>query len=192
MIDKALEVLSNSIHDYLIRLPDLNITSQQTVHLTNITDYNGALTIPNDSLGFSLVNVEEERVVKSQKTVFQASNGQVSHLNPEIKLNLFVLITANFSNYSTSLEFLSGAIRFFQSKNVFDHQNTPRLDPAIQKLIVDIYTLNFEQQNHLWGALGGKYLPSVMYKVRLISIQEALKKDEQPPIKIADFSERGI
>ncbi len=192
MIDKALEVLANNIHDYLIRLPDLNITSQKTVHLTNITDYNGTLTIPKDSLGFSLVNIEEERIVKSQKTVIQASNGQISHLNPEIKLNLFVLIAANFGNYSTSLKFLSGAIRFFQSKNLFDHQNAPELDPAIQKLIIELYTLNFEQQNHLWGALGGKYLPSVMYKVRLISIQEALKKDEQPPIKVAAFSGRGI
>ena len=48
------------------------------------------------------------------------------------------------------------------------------------------------QQNHLWGALGAKYLPSVIYKVRMIVIQEALKADEQPPIKIIVASEKGI
>ena len=30
----------------------------------------------------------------------------------------------------------------------------------------------FEQQNYLWGMVGGKYLPSVLYKFRLLVIQE--------------------
>jgi hypothetical protein len=33
--------------------------------------------------------------------------------------------------------------------------------------------MNFEQMNHLWGILGGKYIPSVLYKLRLIPIQES-------------------
>lgn len=105
--------------------------------------------------------------------------------------HLFILITANFNDYNTGLEFISGAIRFFQSKNVFTRQNTPDLDPAIEKLIAELYTLSFEQQNYLWSSLGAKYIPSVMYKVRMIVIQEAQKQEEQPPIKIVNISERN-
>ena len=35
-----------------------------------------------------------------------------------------------------------------------------------------MYTLNFEQINHLWSILGAKYLPSVLYKVRQLTIEE--------------------
>lgn len=183
MIDKALDILANSIESYLVSLPDLNISSQDTVHLTNIVKADGNIDIPADSLGLSLVNVEEERIVKDQQTYKASADGRrVAHVNPELKLNLYILIVANFNAYETGLKFLSGTIRFFQSKTVFTGENTPDLDPSIQKLIVDLFPLNFEQQNHLWGALGAKYLPSVLYKVRLLTIQEARAVDDQAPV----------
>ncbi len=45
-----------------------------------------------------------------------------------------------------------------------------------------MHTPGFEKMNHLWGYLGAKYLPSVMYKVRMITIQEARATDEQSPV----------
>ncbi len=190
MIDKALEVIKKDIHDYLVRLPELNVTSETVVHITPVVKFNGDIAVPDNSLGLTLVNVEEERVMKSREAVTLTSAGEVSHLNPAVKLNLYVLITANFTNYATGLGFLSGAIRFFQGKNVFTPRNTPGLNGSIEKLIADLFTLNFEQQNHLWGALGAKYLPSVMYKIRMLTIQEALARDEQPPVRIVNLSDR--
>jgi hypothetical protein len=32
--------------------------------------------------------------------------------------------------------------------------------------------MNFEQVNHLWSTLGGKYLPSVLYKMKLVTIAD--------------------
>ncbi|MGD8663637.1 MAG: DUF4255 domain-containing protein [Desulfobacterales bacterium] len=192
MIDKALDVLKNGIRDYLVQLPDLNITSQEIIHLDHIVEADGSLALPGDSLGLSLVNIEEERITKAQQNFSRSADGNIVHMNPEIKLNLFVLIVANFSNYRTGLEFLSGAIRFFQSKNVFTTANTPELDPQIQKLIVEMMTLSFEQQNHMWGSLGAKYLPSVMYKVRMLTIQEGLAADEQKPITMVNLTGRNV
>lgn len=192
MIDIALDVLKNSIRDYLIRLPHLNITSEEPIVLDHFVEHDGTITIPTNTLGLSLVNVEEERVTKSQKSVFKAPDGRVSHVNPDIKLNLYIIIAANFATYKTGLEYLSAAIRFFQSKNVFSPENTPDLDPSIQKLIVEMVTLSFEQQNHLWGSLGAKYLPSVMYRVRMLTIQEAQAADEQAPINELKLIGKGI
>jgi hypothetical protein len=189
MIDKSLFILKNAIHDYLARLPQLNITSESTVHLTHVVNPDGTLAINEDSLAMTLVNIEEERVIKSQLPIMKTSDGRIIHVNPEIKLNLYVLICANFTNYKTGLEYLSGAIHFFQSKNVFTRQNTPGLDASIEKLIIEMDSLNLEQQHHLWGLIGAKYLPSVLYKIRLIAIQEAHALDEAAPISAFDITE---
>lgn len=192
MINKIFEILKKDLSDYLSRLPELDVTNAEFISLSPVVRPNGELAIPNDSLGLTLVNVEEERVMKSQKSAFTDTGGRVSHVNPEIKLNLYMLITANFGTYETGLKFLSGAIRFFQGKFVFTPQNTPALDPSITKLIAELQSFNFEQQNHLWGSLGAKYLPSVIYKIRLLAIQESRKADDQLPIKVVDFAGLGI
>jgi hypothetical protein len=193
MIDKALEILKGGIQDYLVRLPDLNINNDDTVKLTHIAKPDGALAVPDESLGLTLVNIEEERIVKAQRAVStSADRSRVAHINPDVKLNLYVLIVANFSTYETGLKYLSGAIRFFQSKNVFNQQNTAALDPSLEKLTVELMTLSFEQQNHLWGSLGGKYLPSVIYRVRMLTMQEAQAADEQPPIQVINIKNKSM
>jgi hypothetical protein len=143
-------------------------------------------------IGLTLVNVEEERTVKTQTVALIDSDGRVSHVNPEIKLNLYMLVTSNFANYPTALEHLSAVIRFFQSKNVFYSQNSPTLPQSIGKLVAELYTINFEQQNHLWGSLGAKYVPSVIYRLRLLIIQEGLKTDEQAPTAAIGLTSKGV
>ena len=46
------------------------------------------------------------------------------------------------------------------------------MDPDMKKLIVELYSYSFEQQYNFWTILGAKYLPSVLYKVRLLAFQE--------------------
>ena len=188
MINHALDTIKNEIQQYLLRLPELNLGTSEKVVLCNVINDDGTFAIPKDTLGVSLVNIEEERLAKSHRDSTKLSNGQISHRNPDIKLNLYILIAANFTDYLTATKFLSGAIRFFQSKSVFTPRNSPSLDPSLEKLLVEMYTLDFEQQNHLWGTLGGKFLPSVTYKVRLVTIQEDQTTTERPPIQLVDVS----
>ena len=191
MIDKALNLLLKNINSYLGSLFQLGSSEADKVVLTNISKDNGSIAIPTDSLGLTLVNIEEERVVKSQIAT-KVNNGNSSHINPEIKLNLYMMICAHFNDYKSGLAYLSGVIRFFQGRNVFTHDNSPGMDPLIKKLIVELHSLNFEQQNHLWGAIGAKYLPSVLYKVRLITIKEDLAVDEFPVIEGIDLEDNVI
>ncbi len=182
MIDKCLETLKKALKDYLILLPELNITSGDVVSICPVVKNDGSIAVPENNIGITLVNVEEERVGKAQQPVSVSGDGRISLGNPELRLNLYLLISANFPNYDTGIQFLSAAVRCFQSNNVFTNENTPDMDSSLKKLIVELFTLNFEQQNHLWGSLGAKYLPSVIYKVRLVTIQEGQKKVEYPPI----------
>jgi hypothetical protein len=182
MIDKCMDVLKTEIHQYLKSLPELNVTSADTVAISPLVKEDGNIAIPADHLGLTLINIEEERIHKSQSAVHQTADGRIMSLNPDIKLNLYILVSANFSPYSTGLKFLSAALRFFQARNVFTHADTPDLDASIEKLIVELHTLGLEQQNHLWGYLGAKYLPSVCYKVRMLIVQEQLARSDEPGI----------
>lgn len=185
-----MDVLKNQVHQYLKSIPDLNVTSNETVAVSAVVKEDGTVVIPKDNLGMSLINVEEERVHKAQMAMHASADGQVMQLNPEIKLNLYILIAANYTSYSTGLKFLSAALGFFQAKNVFTKDNTPELDSRIGKLIVELHTLGLEQQNHLWGYLGAKYLPSLCFKVRMITLQEGLALDQSAAIKQMDFKGR--
>jgi len=39
------------------------------------------------------------------------------------------------------------------------------------RFIIDLYTPTFEELNFIWGTLGGKQYPSVIYKVTLLEIE---------------------
>jgi hypothetical protein len=50
-----------------------------------------------------------------------------------------------------------------------------------------MYNLSFQEQNNLWGSMGAKYVPSVLYKVRMVTIDEGSIVLEVPEIgKVAD------
>ena len=43
--------------------------------------------------------------------------------------------------------------------------------------------MTFEQQNHLWGALGAKYMPSVMYRLALVAVRDEQIEAEVLPVQ---------
>ena len=71
-----------------------------------------------------------------------------------------------------ALKFLSAAISFFQHKKVFTPVDTPSLDSSIDKVIFEIVNLDYKDLSSVFGTLGAKYMPSVMYKMRMVTIEE--------------------
>ena len=195
MIHAALRFLTRSLNDYLRTKNGLD---DDKIFLTHVSGEAG-VAIPDKSLGLSLVNIEEEKVFKEQSATFINSEGTVEYRNPELKLNLYVLISANYQNqdaadptddYFEGLKQLSHVISFFQAKNVFTHDNTPALaaeEPRIKKLILELYSYSFEQMYNFWSVLGTKYLPSVLYKVRMLTIQEEELISDALPIEQIDL-----
>jgi hypothetical protein len=129
----------------------------------------------------SLIQVEEEKIFKSQlPKVVQKPNGRSFIKEPDIKLNLYVLMSAYHKNYEDGLKFLSRIVRFFQVNQVFEGKDLP---DGVERLMVDLYTAGFEQQNQIWASLSSGYIPSVIYKIRMIVIDAA---PEQPVSLIKD------
>ena len=194
MIDEALEFLKDELNSY-VNARNGQGNANQKVCLSHVANDNGECAIPNSSIGVSLINIEEERVFKEQKTAFVNDMGMTEHYNPEIKLNLYVLITARYTDstdghYAEGLKQLSHVISFFQGKNVFTEANSPGLKPEIQKMVVELFSYSFEQLYNFWSVLGAKYLPSVLYKVRLVTFQEKNIQDTNPVIKGIEIIEK--
>jgi hypothetical protein len=203
MIDDALSFLTNEINAYLLQKNEpLSATAPEIV-LTNVAAEDGNWAIPPRTLGLSLINIEEDRVNKEQVTTFRNANNDVEHYNAEIKLNLYILVSANFAAgdaggstnttgiYAEGLKQLSYVISFLQGKYVFTTDNSPTLSPSIKKLIVELYSSSFEQQYNFWTVVGAKYLPSVLYRVRMLSYQEKNVLDQQQPITNIDLQTIG-
>jgi hypothetical protein len=58
--------------------------------------------------------------------------------------------------------------------------NTPRLDPEIDKLIFEMASISPEQLNNVWGCLGAKYMPSVIYKIRMLTYNNNIIREIRP------------
>jgi hypothetical protein len=150
--------------------------------LTRIATETGRWAIPDDQVGVTLINVEEERMLKSQLPQASYVDGRHVLREPEIKLNLQLLFAAQFKNYEQGLKQLSYVLTFFQGHPVFTRERYPALDPRIEKLGVDLMALGFEQLNQLWAFVGAKQLPAALYRVRLVALQDDEPAAIHPPI----------
>ena len=119
----------------------------------------------------SLINIEEDRVSRDPHNFIRSGTG-VIYKNPPVNLNLTLLFTSVRDNggYGLALQSIQNLIAFFQNKYVFDHSNTPGMDAGIDKLILEMISMNVEQLQLLWSMLGGKYHPSIAYRMRMVTI----------------------
>jgi hypothetical protein len=120
-----------------------------------------------------LINVEEENTLRPSDAYLGVSPaGDKLKVNPEIRMNLYVLFVARFKQYELGLEYLSDIIQHFQSHRVFDHTNAPDLSEQIEKLVLELVTLPFAEQNEVWNSLRTTYHPSVLYKVKMVVFKD--------------------
>ena len=141
--------------------------------VSNIGTNHGA----NSDIVVSLINIEEDRVSRDPHNFIRREDG-ILLKNPAVHLYLTLLFTSvrHESGYGIALQNVQRVIEFFQKKFLFDHTNTPGLDNAIEKLVMDMVSFNMEQLHQLWSMLGGKYHPSVAYRMRMVTIDSVTDK----------------
>jgi hypothetical protein len=198
MIDKALSLLKEELQSY-INLRDSSVDVE--VDNIGLFETSKGDTLTNKII-ISLVNIEEESTLKNQPALKRPFPGNAIYQNPPVCLNLYVLFTCNYSgnDYLLALGRLSFIIQFLQSKNSFFASSSVSggsidLDDSgltDLKFTLELYTLTFEQINHLWGSLGGRQMPFAMYKLRLVAISEYAVVREVPVIEEIDTSIKRI
>lgn len=198
MIHEALSLIREELVVYLSTNGYTLNNAKDIVLIENIGLFESSTSGVNfdDRIVLTLVNIEEESTLKNSPVVKKDLNGPARYENPPVFLNLYMLITAcnkstDDKSYLDALARLSLVIRFFQGRSSFTAATSSSpvdlttLDAEVLKLRItaELYTLSFEQINHLWGTLGGKQMPFVMYKLRLVEIKQSKVVREVPLIE---------
>lgn len=169
MIESVLSFLQTQLNDYITLKTDAQSFEAVLLKQTGTKD----ISFEQDKITVLLVNLEEEYTFRSGAALSSTnSQGIAGQANPNIYINLYVLFVANMKNYSDSLKFLSLIIKFFQSHRLFNHHNSPDLSSDIEKLTLELVNLPFSEQRDIWTYLGISYMPSVIYKVRMVTFAD--------------------
>lgn len=146
----------------------------QVGNIATLAESSSAGSLDKEGIVVTVVGIEEERTLKNQ-SVYIREGDQVKKIRPTIHLNVNLLFSAADDSYTTALNRIDQILLFFQRQSVFQ----PPMS-RVERVTIEMMNVGFEQQNHLWGILGSKMLPSVLYKLRLIVVQNSEEKEETP------------
>jgi hypothetical protein len=183
------------ITDFLSKLVtavNAEITGTPIVEIANIATLNEGdeFLSSKSSIILSIVNIEEDKILKNQtlyKNYIPSSDSIERYKNPTQNLILSLLFASyniDQSKYTEGIDKLEVVIRYFQNTRVFYWQ-APNLSENIpgsgsyDKLIFEMVSLKTDQLNQMWSSLGARYMPSVLYKVQMISIQSEETSPEE-------------
>lgn len=191
MIYEAIQIISEQLNNYLTSAGLSNLVTLQNVAMLETSEDNASKL--NGKVILTLINLEEESTLRNLPNYKVIDKQTTEYRNPPVNMNIYLLVSANCNTYTNSLRAISKTIEFFQGKKVFTSENTTYEEKedfdvlGSFKLIVELYTVSFEQLNHVWGTLGGRQLPSVIYKIQLVEIdRKALLGAEKVILHVND------
>lgn len=170
MIEKTLNFIAAELNGFLsARFP----SKEEHVVVASLSSADGTAAARTESrLVISLFNIERETAA-SAIGISTRPDGNYAQYQPPLHLNLYILVSASFnSNYGQALQFLSIALGFFQAKSNFDARSSPEFPSELSRLSLELVSLSIHELSNIWTILGAKYLPSAVYKVRMLTIQE--------------------
>ncbi|GAA3955173.1 DUF4255 domain-containing protein [Chitinophaga oryziterrae] len=177
MIYETLACITEEINKHFSRQLHIN---EEKVVLSGIINQDGTVAIQGENkVLVTLINIEKEALGKVGAGRFSGNT------MPPVCINLYILFSAYFSsnNYPEALRFISFIIAYFQSGSVLTQANTPSLDSRIDKLTFEMESMGTEKMNNIWATLGAKYMPSVVYKMRMLTFDESIIKEYRPIVR---------
>ncbi|MGY3051898.1 hypothetical protein ACVWYG_000085 [Pedobacter sp. UYEF25] len=203
MLRTTLEFLADELNAYLKRKDPTNFGNDDVAVISQLMNPDGTFAVSAEGADVSkiiltLINLEEERITDVQN-IYKKVGEQIQVVNPQVNLNVYVVFSAFGSNYGTTLRLLSYVISYFQANTVFTDALYPQMNAKVEddkpwqkigRLLINLHATTFEQQNNLWTAIGAKYMPNVVYKIRTMSFVDLEPKMEAPPITEVTISNR--
>lgn len=207
MLKHALEFLADELNTYLQRRDPANFMQAKPAVVSNLMKPDGSFAVEsaggqgNDkfSIALTLVNLEEDRVAESQ-WFYRKQGDKQQVVEPPLNLNLLVLFAVVADKYPTALLLLGHVLEFFQANPVFDESLHPHLNSKanpdepwrhIRRMVVNMHSMTLEQQNNLWAALGAKYLPSAVYRIRTLTYIDVQPRREGAPVTEINMATSG-
>ena len=180
MIFQAMELIRQNLNAFLVGPGNPDIVLLGNIAFATPDNPNTPLVDEGAQVLMSMVNIEEEATLRNLSAVRQSEIRPLAYVNPPMTINLYLLFSATHRDYSTAIQILSSILHFFQGNRTFSIARTPvpaagvfatpGEDENNIKVTLDLMSLTFEQVNHLWGSLGGKQAPFLLFKARQVEI----------------------
>lgn len=180
MINKVLTVLKDRLN-----LPNgLQDQAGEIAVIGNIAKHEDDTSNLDNKVVITLLSVEEESTMKNTPRYlkFNESENIMERESHPAYLNLYVMIAANKNMYDGALVNISKVIEIFQANNVLKY-NAVSDEENDFIFRIELHSVPFDQLSYIWGLLGGKIMPSVLYKISVVKI---VAKQEKTDITLID------
>lgn len=182
VIDAALSLTARRLNGHLAGRFE---AAEDLVVLAPLTDPEGKPSdITRNRLALFVTNITEDPMPRRGQTAGASMIGRVAEA-PPLHLDIYAMLAAAHDPniYGEGLKMLSAALMFFQTYPVMTPQNTPDMPRELQQLSFEISNLRPEEMGQMWGNLGGRYVPSVMFKIRTVTLTTGAIKSIMPAIR---------
>ena len=179
MIDQALNLVSDRLNAHLSALFGV---SEDLVAIGPLSDAEGKPTAESrNRLTLFLTNIAQDSVPRGARPRSSVQLGKA----PPFHLDIYFMLASGHDPeiYGEGLKLISAALMFFQTNPVMTPQLVPEMPTGISQLTVEISNLRVEEVGQLWGNLGGRYVPSVMFKMRSVMIDAGAVRAVTPLIR---------
>ncbi|WGH75697.1 Pvc16 family protein [Tenacibaculum tangerinum] len=169
MIAKSFYYTKKVLDQYLKNKFEL---TDSVVVADSLVSQNGTVSSDNkNKVVITLIHIEQETVQPFYNRNQKLDTGSYEHTSVKERYNLYILVTSSFDDYYETLKFLDASIQFFQINQLLDAHTNSEIPEGIHKLEFEFQKGgDYMQMHNLWSALGTKYQPSVIYKMKLLTI----------------------
>ncbi|MFN0037157.1 MAG: DUF4255 domain-containing protein [Saprospiraceae bacterium] len=189
MLLEVLNAIKDKLNNHIAPLVGKNPEQDKVVKLEDVARLAKGPEGSNDvegeeanaSIFITLANIEEENALKNNYPM-KEQGGVLIASKPVLFLNLYLLIAANFNRYDEALKHISFVLGFFQANKTMTVALPNFPDPCT--LTFNLHNISFEHLNNLWVVMGGQYRPSVLYKTKLLLVQESVEDGKYPILEI--------
>jgi hypothetical protein len=169
MLYDALAIIKDELNNHLNL--EFGLQEDQVV-LGELLDNSGAVPKKNENkLVLSLLQIEEENSLSGQFPASRSADGDIISAKPQA-LNLEVLVSSLFTDYSEALRMLSTTLSFFQGRPFFNAVEISNFPQELERLSVEMVRLSYADRYHLWKALGSRQRPFLLFRFRLLTYEE--------------------
>ncbi|AJP72399.1 DUF4255 domain-containing protein [Sphingomonas hengshuiensis] len=187
-IRHVLEVIRHMANNYM---QNIDRRADDWVVLTSTAYHDGSINEhAKDRVVMTLFNITRETIVSSF-TPARAGEGGFAIVSPPLHIDLHIAFMANFAsnNYADGLAAISHILSFFQQVPNFNQANAPQLGPDVEKVTLEMESFDPVEVNYVMSMLGTKYLPSVFYKLRLLTFASPAMQARTFPVRGGGVSE---
>ena len=169
VIDAALNFIAAEVNAHLLKRTGSELGA---VDVGPIVDDRGNWVVTQDTTRLTLFQIDEERTLREQMPERTLVGGREVVLPPPLRLNLVLLFAGRFQQYDQALRTLSQILAFFQARPLFTPTDCPGMPPGLERVALDLLSYGPEQLNQMWACLGAKHLPSAVYRLRMVVLQD--------------------